>query len=266
MSDVLREERDDRDVVTLTFDRPDVRNAFDARLMAALADTATALTDDPSVRAVVLTGAGPTFSAGADLHWMSSTTHQSVEDNVADAWRFESMLRAVHDLPMPVIARVDGHAFGGGAGLLACADITIATNESRFGFTETRLGIAPAIVSAYVQPRIGLANARRYFLTGERFDAERALQMGLVHEICDPGDLDEVLGALVAAVLAAGPRAQRETKRLIAANEREPDPAASVERRVELIAGLRVGAEGQEGMAAFLDRRRPSWVPREPDT
>lgn len=260
----LREERDDRDVVTLTFDRPEVRNAFDPALMTAITRAAERLGSDDRVRAVVLTGAGSAFSAGADLTWMSSMLDNSFEENLADSRRFEAMLRAVHDLPVPVLARVNGHALGGAAGLLGCVDIAVAVRGARFGFTEARLGLAPAMISAYVQPRIGLANARRYLLTGERFDSDRAFHLGLVHEVCDPEELDQVLAGVLAEVLAAGPAAQRAIKPLIAAIDAADDLDATLDHRIELISRLRVSPEGQEGMTSFFERRAPSWVP-DPD-
>jgi methylglutaconyl-CoA hydratase len=261
VADDLRQERDDRGVVTLTLDRPEVRNAFDAGLLEAVADTVTALAGDDEVRALVLTGAGDAFSAGADLNWMSAMVDYTFEENVADSRRFEAMLRAVHDFPAPTIARVNGHALGGAAGLLGCVDIAVAVRGAWFGFTETRLGLVPAMISAYVQPRIGTGNARRYFLTGERFDTDRAFHLGLVHEVCDRDELDDTMGRVLGEVLAAGPRAQREVKRLIAAIDAAGDLDASEQLRLELISRVRVGDEGQEGMRAFFDKRRPAWHP-----
>jgi methylglutaconyl-CoA hydratase len=259
VSDDLRQERDRRGVVTLTLDRPEVLNAFDAGLMQAITDAVTALADDETVRALVLTGAGKAFSAGADLNWMSAMVEYTFDENVADSRRFEGMLRAVHEFPAPTIARVNGHALGGAAGLLGCVDIAVAARGAWFGFTEARVGIVPAMISAYVQPRIGVGNARRYFLTGERFDTDRAFHLGLVHEVCDPEELDATVERVLTEVLAAGPQAQREVKRLIAAIEAADDLDASERLRVELISRVRVGDEGQEGMRAFFDKRPPSW-------
>ena len=260
VTDALLIDRDDRGVVTLTLNRPEVRNAFNSDLMQAMGDAVDDLAADRDVRALVLTGAGTVFSAGADLNWMSALKDYTFEENVADSRRFEAMLRAVDDFPAPTVARVNGHALGGAAGLLGCVDMTVAVRGSLFGFTEVRLGIAPAMISAYVQPRIGTAHARRYFLTGERFDADRALQLGLVGEVCEADDLDATCDRLLDQLLAAGPRAQRETKRLI----RQIDQLGrddSRELRLELIARLRVADEGQEGMRAFFDKRPAGWVP-----
>ena len=258
---MLNVDRDPRGVVTLTLDRPESRNAFDAALMEALTATMRELGEDSDVRAVVLTGSGRVFSAGADLGWMGAMAGYSFEQNVADSRGFEAMLRTVNDAPMPVVARVNGHALGGAAGLLGCVDIAVAVRSARFGFTEARLGLAPAMISAYVQPRIGLAAVRRYFLTGERFDAIRAQQLGLVHEVCDDDALDSTLAHVLDELLLGGPQAQRAIKPLIAAVAATSDPDATEQLRVELISRLRVGEEGQEGLAAFFDHRRPRWAP-----
>jgi methylglutaconyl-CoA hydratase len=254
--DVLLMDRDERDVVTLTLHRPQVRNAFDATLMRRLTDTVQELAADDRLRALVLTGAGSAFSAGADLTWMSAMAGYSFEENVADSRAFEAMLRAVHDVPVPVLARVNGHALGGAAGLLGCVDIAVAVRGAWFGFTEARLGLAPAMISAYVQPRIGVANARRYFLTGERFDADRAFHLGLVHEVCDPEELDTTFERVLGEVLAAGPQAQRAIKPLIAAIDAADRLDDTEQLRLDLIARLRVGDEAQDRMRAFLDQRR----------
>jgi methylglutaconyl-CoA hydratase len=258
---LLRTERDARGVVTLTLDRPEARNAFSARLMAEITDAVTDLRDDPTVRALVLTGSGKAFSAGADLGWMSSLVENTFDENVEDSRRFEGMLRAVHDFPAPTLARVNGHALGGAAGLLACVDIAVAVRGAWIGFTEVRLGLVPAMISAYVQRRIGEAGARRYFLTGERFGADRAYDLGLVHEVCDPEDLDATFDRVVGEVLAGGPGAQRATKELIATNAAAATLEDSERARLEAIARARVSEEGQQGMRAFFDKATPPWVP-----
>lgn len=250
----LRVTRDQRGVVTLTFDRPEVRNAFNPELMHQITETISRLANEgEDVRAVVLTGAGTTFSAGADLAWMSAIVANSFEENVEDSRRFERLLRTVHDAPMPVLARVNGHALGGAAGLLGCVDIAVAVEGAKLGFTEVRLGIAPAMISAYVLPRIGVSNARRYLLTGERFDAQRALAIGLVHEVCSPEELDATFDAIVEEVLAAAPNAQRATKQLIQRVAASDTPADSEEDRVELISRLRASTEAQHRIGRFLD-------------
>ncbi len=256
MTDTLRIERDERGVVTLTLNRPEVRNALDAALMGAIADAATDLARDEGVRALVLTGAGSVFSAGADLTWMQAMVAYTFEQNVADSRGFERMLRAVEGFPAPVVARVNGHAIAGASGLIACADVAVAVEGARFGFTEVGLGLVPAMISAYVVPRIGLSAARRYLLTGEVFDAPRAQRLGLIHEVCAPDALDEVVGGLLDTLVAGGPGAQRATKALLAEVTRHPDPDDTEVARLEAIARARVSDEAQIRMQAFFTQRR----------
>ncbi|MEX1177518.1 MAG: enoyl-CoA hydratase-related protein [Nitriliruptor sp.] len=262
MTDPLRTSLDDRGVLTLTIDRPEVRNAFDGQLQEALTTAFTEVGDD--VRVVVITGAGPVFSAGADLNWMRGAVDASFEENVASSRRFEAMLAAVDACPAPVIARVNGHCLAGALGLVTCADIAIAVRGSLFGFSETRLGLAPAMISHYAVRRIGIGPARRYLLTGERFDADRALELGLLADVvADRDGLDAATATLVDALLAAAPGAVRATKQLLATIAASPDPAETVDARVELISRRRVSDEGQAGMAAFFDRQPAPWVPRD---
>jgi methylglutaconyl-CoA hydratase len=256
VADGLRIDRDDRGVVTFTLDRPEVRNALDAALMGAIADAATDLAGDTSVRALVLTGAGSAFSAGADLTWMGAMAAYSFEENVADSRGFERMLRAVDGFPAPVLARVNGHAIAGASGLVACADIAVAVREARFGFTEVQLGLVPAMISAYVVPRIGASAARRYLLTGELFDADRAQQLGLVAEVCEREELDEVVTELLDTIVRAGPAAQRAVKQLLPPVIGASRPEDTEQLRVEAIARARVSDEAQARMRAFFDRAR----------
>ncbi|MFP4635135.1 MAG: enoyl-CoA hydratase-related protein [Nitriliruptoraceae bacterium] len=250
---VLHEDRDERGVVTLTLNRPQVRNAFDDRLLSALTEAATRLGADETVRAVVLTGAGTAFCAGADLNWMRSTADATAGET-DDSSSFEDMLRAVHELPMPVLARVNGHALAGASGLLGCADIAIAVRGARFGFTEARLGLVPAMISAYVLPRIGVTHATRYFLTAEVFDSDRAREIGLVDEVCETEELDAVLGEMLERVVAAGGAAQREIKRLVP-SVATARPQDSEQLRLDSIARARVSEEAQTRIAAFLSER-----------
>lgn len=256
---MLEVTRDDRGVVTLTMDRPEVRNAFGPELMAALRDAVGAAAADPGVRALVITGRGPVFSAGADLNWMRSLVDAPPETHEQDSRALHDLFATLDRVPVPVVARVNGHALGGATGLIACSDVAVAVRGARFGFTEVRLGLAPAVISTFVLPRIGTAPARRYFLTGEQFDAEEARRIGLVHEVCDPDALDAVVGAVLDALLAAAPGAQRATKQLIreVAAATDMDQAAAI--TIPLITRLRTGAEGQAGMRAFLDRQPPPW-------
>ena len=248
-------DRDDRGVVTLTLNRPEVRNAFSEAMMRGLVQTFEDLADDDGVRAIVLTGSGSAFSAGADLTWMSSLVDGSFEDHVENSRDFERMLRAVHDAPMPVLAKVNGHALAGASGLLSCVDIAIGVTGAKFGFTEVKLGLVPAMISAYVQPRIGPANARRYFLTGEVFDTATAVRIGLVHEACEPDDLDATFDRVLGELLMAGPQAQREIKPLIAAIDASDHPADTEQLRVELISRIRTSDEAQQRMRFFLERK-----------
>ncbi len=259
MSGPLNVRRDERGVVTVTLDRPDVRNAFDAELIDRIRETFEDLVDDDGVRIVVLTGAGGIFCAGADLNWMSGMVDYSLDENIADSRDFDAMLRAVNDCPRPVVARVNGHAFGGGTGLIACADISIGVEGALFGFTEVRLGLAPAVISPYVLPRIGPGPARRLFLTGERFDAGEAHRIGLLTEVCSPDKLDDRVSDVVGDLLAGGPHAQAESKRLVREVSAASTPAEAADITVEMIARLRVSQEGQEGMQAFFDKRDPRW-------
>lgn len=255
----LRIDTDARGVATITMDRPEVRNAFDDRLISEMYQAAGAVADDPDVRVVVLTGAGSIFSAGADLNWMRSMKEWTFEENVADSTRMNTMFRALYDLPKPLIGRINGHALGGGTGLTAVCDIAISVETALFGFTEVVLGLAPAVISPYVVRKVGRSFARAVFVTGERFDAARALAAGLLHQVVSAEALDEAVEAAVARCLKAGPVAAAAAKRLPDLALQPLDDATA--ETVQVIAGLRVGAEGQEGMAAFFDKRAASWVP-----
>jgi methylglutaconyl-CoA hydratase len=242
----LRVDRDG-DVLRVTMTRPEVRNAFDAALIAALAE---AFVDVGTVRAVVLRGEGASFSAGADIEWMRASVELDYEANVADANALRRMLEAIDNCPAPVIALVHGHALGGGVGLVACSDIVLAHPQTVFGFSEVKLGIIPSVISPFALRKIGDSAARRYFVTGERFDAATAARIGLVHELTD--DLDAGLEPILAELKSAGPRAARAAKRLVLDR---PDGADTARR----IAERRTSQEGQEGLRAFLESRSPSW-------
>jgi enoyl-CoA hydratase/carnithine racemase len=237
----LKIERDGH-VLRVMLARPERRNAFDAALIAELTE---AFTDVGDARAVVLAGEGQSFCAGADVDWQRSAIDLSYEENVEDALRLYRMCETIDSCPAPVIARVHGYALGGGSGLAACADITLAAPDAVFGFSEVKLGIIPAVISPFVLPKIG-AHARRYFLTGERFDAETALRIGLIEEIAD--DLDAAVDRVLSELLTAGPEAVREAKRLIRERPAGEDTA-------QIAARLRASDEGQEGLRAFLEGR-----------
>jgi methylglutaconyl-CoA hydratase len=230
----------------VTLARPERRNAFDAELIAEVTE---AFADVGEARAVVLAGEGASFCAGADVEWQRSAIDLSFDENVADAMRLYRMCETVDRCRAPVIARVHGFALGGGSGLVACADVAIAAPDATFGFSEVKLGIIPAVISPFVLPKIG-AHARRYFLTGERFDAETALRIGLVDEVAT--DLDAAVDRVLGEMLTSGPQAVREAKQLI--HERPHG-----EETAQIAARLRAGEEGQEGLRAFLERRPPSW-------
>ena len=238
----------DGTVLRVTLARPERRNAFDAELIRELT---LAFADVGDVRAVVLAGDGPSFSAGADVEWMRSSIDLTYQDNVEDALRLGAMLRAIEQCPAPVIARVHGHALGGGVGLVAAADIAVAAPDAVFAFSEVKLGIIPAVISPYALAKIGPGAARRYFATGERFSAETALRLGLVHQVSE--DLDAAVAAIVAELSTAAPEAARHAKRLALERPEGEDTA-------HRIAARRTSAEGQEGLRAFLERRSPDWV------
>jgi methylglutaconyl-CoA hydratase len=244
----LRLERDGR-ILRVTLARPERRNAFDAALIRELAD---AFADVRDARVVLLAGEGQSFCAGADVEWQRSSIDLGYEENVEDARRLYRMLEAIFRCPAPVVARVHGYALGGGSGLTACADIAIAAEDAVFGFSEVRLGIIPSVVSPWVRARIGPDAMRRYFLTGERFDAQTALRIGLVHEVAR--DLDAAVDRVVADLLAGGPVAVREAKRLVLEPPDEDDAVARAAAR-------RTSDEGQEGLRAFLEKRAPGWLP-----
>ena len=237
----------DGSVLRVTLARPDRRNAFDAELIGELAE---AFVDVGRARAVVLAGEGASFSAGADVDWMRASAGLSHEENVADANALRRMLEGIDGCPAPVVARVQGHALGGGAGLVAAADIAIASRDATFAFSEAKLGIIPAVISPFALAKIGPGVARRYFLTGERFDADTALRIGLVSAVVD--DLDAAVENVVGELLSAGPHAVRWAKRLV---RERPDGAETA----RWIAERRTSDEGQEGLAAFLEKRPPGW-------
>jgi methylglutaconyl-CoA hydratase len=242
----LRIERDGP-LLRVTMARPERRNAFDASLIAELTE---AFADVGDARAVVLSGDGPSFSAGADVEWMRSSVDLSFDENVADALRLRAMLDAIDSCPAPVVARVQGHALGGGCGLVACCDVVVAEPATQFAFSEVKLGIVPAVISPFALTKIGMGAARRYFVTGERFAAAEALRIGLIHEVV--GDLDGAVDRVVRELLSAGPAAARAAKELA----RAPQPAEETARR---IAEHRTSHEGQEGLRAFLEKRPPVW-------
>jgi methylglutaconyl-CoA hydratase len=249
-------------VATLTLARPEIHNAFDDALIGALSQHIDALAAHTDIRVVVLTGAGASFSAGADLNWMRRMAQADESANRRDAQALAHLMRSLYFLPQTTIARVNGAAFGGGVGLIACCDITIGVDTAKFGLTETRLGLVPAVISPYVMDALGARQARRLFQTAEIFDAPAALAMGLLHQTVSADALDEAVERQIDFVLKAGPQAVREAKALVhRVNGASPEHCAKLDdENAALIARLRVSPEGQEGLSAFLDKRKPSWI------
>lgn len=263
MSDAILKIIDSRGVATVTLNRPEKHNAFDAATLLALRAALQALGADPAVRVVVLTGAGSSFCSGADLAEMRALIGASEEDNLRDALHLTEVLGVLNDLPRPTVARVNGSAFGGAVGLIACCDIAIASQEARLGLTEVRLGLAPAAISPYVVAAIGVRQARRYFQTGELIGMDEAWRLGLIHEVAGAAELDATVEQILNSLLKGGPQAQREAKALVgevAGAHGRPD-AALRRTTAQRLARLRVSEEGQEGMGAFLEKRPARWVP-----
>ncbi|MBD9468025.1 enoyl-CoA hydratase-related protein [Pseudoxanthomonas sp. PXM01] len=250
-------------VARIRLERPALHNAFDAALIAALTETLVQAGADPAVRAVVLEGSGASFSAGADLNWMRGMAAASEGANREDALALARLMRTLDELPKPTIARVHGAAFGGGVGLVACCDIAIGVPEAKFGLTESKLGLLPAVISPYVIAAIGPREARRWFATAEIFDAATALRIGLLHDVVATDALDAAIERQLALLLKAGPHAAAGAKRLVARVADCSDRDRLDTDNADLIAGLRVSAEGQEGLSAFLDKRAPAWTLRE---
>jgi methylglutaconyl-CoA hydratase len=249
-------------VAHLVMQRPEVHNAFDDGLIADLTAALAAVEADEGVRAVVLTGAGASFSAGADLRWMRGMAQASEEENREDSLRLAALMRRLQFLAKPTIARVNGAAFGGGVGLVACCDVAIAAEGAKFALSEVKLGLVPAVISPYVVAAIGLRQARRLFLTGEVFGAEAALAMGLLHEVVPAGELDAAVERVLGLLGKGGPLAQGEAKRLaLGMGGMEPAAMERVDTaNAALIARLRVSPEGQDGLSAFLEKGQPSWL------
>jgi methylglutaconyl-CoA hydratase len=263
--DALLQSCDSRGVLTLTLNRPEIHNAFGDTLIASLAAVLDSANDDSGIRVIVITGAGKSFSAGADLNWMRGMLAASAEENERDALQLAAMLRCLNYNSKPTIARVNGSAFGGGVGLIACCDIVVGADAAQFGLTEVHLGLVPAIISPYVFRRIGERNARRYFLNAERFDAGRALEIGLLQEVVPMSALDQQVDRQVEMLLRAGPVAAAQSKSLLfrVAGLDVTRQLHLDQENARLIARLRVSAEGQEGLAAFLEKRHPDWVQKE---
>lgn len=247
----------------VTLERPQLHNAFNEVVIAEITAAFRELGVDDEVRVVVLAGNGPSFCAGADLNWMKKMAGYDAAQNRADAAALAEMLRVVDECPKPTVARVHGAAYGGGVGLVSCCDIAVAAAEATFALSESKLGLIPATISPYVIEAIGARQARRYFLTAERFEAAEAYRIGLVHDIVPIAQLDDRINEILAPLLIAGPAAQRECKALIRRVAGNPIEPSLVADTVERITRVRASAEGKEGVAAFLGKRRAEWVPPE---
>jgi methylglutaconyl-CoA hydratase len=253
-------ERRANGVVWLTLDRPEIHNAFDDRLIAELAAALARLGEDDAVRVLVLTGAGRSFSAGADLNWMRRTSTYGEAENLADAGALARLMQTLNELPKPTVARVNGAALGGGTGLVACCDIVVASERAVFGTTEVRLGLIPAVIGPYVLAAVGPRHARRLMLTGERITATEAARLGLVHEVVPAEQLDEATSRVVAELLKGGPAALAAAKRLIHGLAGRPIEPALIDDTARRIAALRATPEAREGVGAFLEKRAPDWL------
>jgi methylglutaconyl-CoA hydratase len=248
-------------IARVTLDRAQLHNAFDESLIADLTAAFRSLGEDAAVRAVVLTGAGKSFSAGADLNWMKRASTYDEERNREDARALEFMLRTLDECPKPVIAMVNGAAIGGGVGLVAACDIALAAESAQFATSEVRLGILPAVIAPFVVRAIGPREARRWFLTAERFSAEEARRIGLVHEVVPTDQLESRTAAMVGEILKGGPEALASAKRLVQLVSMMPQGGSiRSEATVGMIAERRASVEGREGIAAFLEKRKPAWV------
>jgi len=251
---------DDNGVARLTMNRPELRNAFNGCLIEALCEAMGRLGANPDIRAIVLTGAGQAFSAGADLNMMKEVANYSASENKDDARRLAHMLSAIYHLPKPTIALVNGPAMGGGLGLIAACDIAIGADNAFFALSEVRLGLIPAVISPFVLQAIGARQAGRYFMTGERFDAATAKKIGLLHLTAPAGQLESALDQMLGQLLACGPDSQREAKELIRAVAGRTVDDGVMNDTAERIARLRASKEGGEGVTAFLEKRKPGWT------
>lgn len=249
----------DNNILTLTLDRPDLHNAFNDELIAIL--TSEFLDIPENIRFVLLKGNGKSFCAGADLNWMKAMKNYSQEENYNDSVRLSELFYAVKNCAVPVIGIIHGAALGGGVGLVAACDYAMGVRDAKFGLTEVNLGLIPAVISPFVIEKIGVGNARAFFLSGERFDGQKAYEIGLLHKVVDRSELEQAESKLVERFLATGPKASRKSKDLIKINEDFfDDPHKLKHLTCQMIAGQRTSDEGQEGMSALLEKRKPNWV------
>lgn len=259
MTSNINMQTDKRGVATLTLDRAEKHNAFDDTMIAELIQALSEIETDKSIRILVLRATGKSFSAGADLNWMRRMADYDQQQNLADSRQLAQLMNRLNCLSKPVIACVNGASFGGGVGLIACCDIAIASSDAIFSLSEVRLGLIPSVISPYVIAAIGSRAARRYFLSGERFDAVRALQLGLVHEVVEPEEIDASLEQCIENLLSSGPKAQAAAKDLIHTVEGRLIDETLIEETARRIADVRASDEGREGLSAFLQKRKPDW-------
>ena len=251
---------DSRGVAQVTLNNPDKHNAFDDQMIIQLTNAFNALAANANVRIMLLKSEGKSFSAGADLEWMKRMASYSYQQNLNDARALAAMLKALHQVPIPTIARVQGAAFGGAIGLISCCDIALASSNASFALSEVKIGLVPSTISPYVIAAIGERHAKRYFMTAERFDTNTALQISLVHEAVEEQFLDDKVEQLITAILSNGPEAVVAAKQLVFAVSGKAIDSSLIEHTCEVIAGIRVSAQGQEGLSAFLDKRKPHWL------
>jgi len=251
---------DSRGVAQVTLNNPDKHNAFDDQMIIELTNAFNALAANANVRIMLLKSEGKSFSAGADLEWMKRMASYSYQQNLNDARALAAMLKALHQVPIPTIARVQGAAFGGAIGLISCCDIALASSNASFALSEVKIGLVPSTISPYVIAAIGERHAKRYFMTAERFDTNTALQISLVHEAVEEQFLDDKVEQLITAILSNGPEAVVAAKQLVFAVSGKAIDSSLIEHTCEVIAGIRVSAQGQEGLSAFLDKRKPHWL------
>ena len=251
---------DSRGIAQVILNNPDKHNAFDDQMIIQLTNAFNALAANANVRIMLLKSEGKSFSAGADLEWMKRMASYSYQQNLNDARALAAMLKALHQMPIPTIARVQGAAFGGAIGLISCCDIAVASSKASFALSEVKIGLVPSTISPYVIAAIGERHAKRYFMTAERFDANTALQISLVHEAVEEQFLDDKVEQLITAILSNGPEAVVAAKQLVFAVSGKAIDSSLIEHTCEVIAGIRVSAQGQEGLSAFLDKRKPHWL------
>lgn len=260
MTNYLNTKIDNRGVATITMLREDVHNAFDDVMVTQLINAYQHAMSDDSARVVVLRSTGKSFSAGADLNWMRSMAKKNYQENLDDAGVLAKLMHTIATCPKPTLALVQGAAFGGAVGLVACCDIAIATQRASFCLSEVKIGLIPAVISPYVVAAIGQRQAQRYFLTAERFKADKALSLGLIHELVEDGELDSSAHVIITALLANSPAAMTQAKELISFVTNEAINDALIHGTSERIAAIRVSEEGQEGLSSFLEKRSPNWL------